>query len=184
MPSAEDCAMLTGYLQATEQAREACEARWGWGRAEKLATPDLLARFRRQQATWSAAYAAAWDAPILTRDLLATVQQKAAAMVRAWDAIGAAAEEAGHRPIAPWVWEVPLSGGSVAAFVQTDAEVSRVIADGRHLSVYTPAEVGRLIDAIPGALQMAKVHFPGAKFIGTRIPDGPEWRPEGDDIPF
>lgn len=184
MPAPEDCAMLTGYFDAAERAREECEAKWGWGRAEKLAPADLLARFRRQQATWSAAYQAAWEAPILTRGLLEAVQAKSAAMVRGWAALDAAAEEAGHRPIAPWVWEIPLADGSVAALVQTDAEASRVIADGRYLIVYTAREIGNLIDVIPQALQLAKVHFPGAKFQGPRLPAGPDWREDGDEIPF
>lgn len=183
----EDCATLTGYFEATEAARVECETKWGWGRAEKLAPPDLLARFRRQQASWSAAYQAAWEAEILTRDLLAAVQSKAASMVRAWAALDAAAEEAGHRPIAPWVWEVPLADGSVVALVQTDAEVAKIIAEGRFLRVYTVREIGALIDVIPAALQLAKELIPGAKFQGPRFGPGekPEWLTHGNDpIPF
>lgn len=183
---AEDCATLTGYFEATDRAREEAYAKWGFGRLEKLAPADLLARFRRQQATWSAAYQAAWTGPILTRGLLEAVQQKSAAMVRAWSALDAAATEAGHRAVAPWVWEVPLADGSVAAFVQSDAEASRVIAEGRYLHVYTPREVGNLIDVIPSALLLAKQSFPGAKFQGRRFGAGeePEWLTEGDPIPF
>lgn len=186
MPRAEDCAVLTGYFQATETAREESEAKWGWGRAEKLAPPDLLAKFRRQQVTWSAAYQAAWEAPILTRGLLDAVVAKSAAMVRAWAALDAAATEAGHRAIAPWVWEVPLADGTVAAFVQTDAEASKVIAEGRYLVVYTAREVGNVIDALPQSLALAKVQFPGAKFQGRSFPPGerPEWLDGGDEIPF
>lgn len=135
--------------------------------------------------TWSAAYQAAWDAKLLTRDLLDGVTSKSAAMVRGWAALDAAAEEAGHRPIAPWVWEVPLADGSVAALVQTDAEASKVIAEGRYLTVWTAREVGAVIDAVPKALQLAKVHFPGAKFQGPSRRGGPdlEWVAQGDPLP-
>jgi hypothetical protein len=188
MPQPDDCGMLSGYLEAVEAARSEVERTWGVGRVELIAgatDADLLARFRRQQATWSVAYQAAWDAPILTRDLLAGVQAKAASMQRGWNALAAHAAQLGHREIAPWVWEVRLADGSVAAFVQTDAEASKVIADGRHVAVYTAAEVGHVIDALPAALQLAKAEWPGAKVQASRpIPPGPAWKPEGDEIPF
>ena len=187
MPSPEDCGTLTGYFEAVEAARVEVETTYGAGRAERLAAkdhPDLLAKFRRQQATWSAAYQAAWSAPYLTANLLETVQLKSAAMRRGWQALADHAEANGHRAIAPWVWEVRLADGSVAALVQTDAEVAKVIAEGRHVSVYTPDEIGHLIDAIPGALQMAKAAWPGAKFTRTKLNSGPAWDDEGDEIPF
>jgi hypothetical protein len=44
-----------------------------------------------------------------------------------------------------------------------------------------------VIDALPNALQLAKVHWPGAKFQAARIGNplgAPEWSDEGDAIPF
>jgi hypothetical protein len=187
MPSPEDCGALRGYFEGVEAVREEIETKWGAGRAEKLAGDDLRARFRRQQATWSQAYQTAWEAGILTRDLLEAVQQKAAAMQRGWLALDQAAEAAGHRPIRPWVWEVMLADGSVAALVQTEAEVAMVQASGRFTAVYTAVEIGHLLDAIPGSLQMAKAIWPGAKFQAANIgnPMGaPEWSDDGDEIPF
>ena len=140
MPSPEDCGLLTGYFEGIEEARRQLEVKWGVGRAELLASADLRARWRRQCASWSEAYRAAWEAPMLTRDLLGAVQTKAAAMVRGYGALDAAAEAEGHRPIAPWVWECLLADGSVAAIVQTNAEAGAVIAEGRFLVVYTLAE--------------------------------------------
>lgn len=188
MPSPEDAALLQSYFVGLEECRREAESRWGVGRLELLAGDELRARWMRQCASWSAAYAAAWDAPFVSRDALQLVQDKAAAMRRGWAALEAAAAEAGHREIAPWVWEVILADGSVAALVQTDAEASKVIADGRFLQVYTLAEVGNVIDALPPVLRQAKQVFPGARFQAPRRdPDrlgaGP-WRPEGDDIPF
>jgi hypothetical protein len=196
MPSPEDCGLLQGLLLAVDAEREAQTIAWGSGRLEALIgreDPDLLARFSRQCASWSVALQAAWDAPILTRDLLAAAQAKAGAMQRAWRALDARAREAGHREIAPWVWEVPLEDGSVAALVQTDAEVGKVLAEGRFVSVYTAREIGHVIDALPKALQVAKVEFPGARVTGSREPrkplpndlNAPPFDPErGDEIPF
>lgn len=190
MPAPEDCGLLNGLLEGVEAAREAAEHEWGVHRLERLAglhNVDLLARFRRQQRSWSEALQAAWDAPILTRDLLERVQGKAGAMQRAWAALATWAAEAGHRPVAPWVWEVPLADGSVAALVETDEAAAKVLAEGRHVAVYTAREIGNLLDAVPAALQMAKVVFPGAKFQGVRIANdlgAPEWSDTGDEIPF
>jgi hypothetical protein len=189
--SPEDCAMLAAYFEGVEAARKEVEGKWGVGRVELLAGDDLRAKWRRQCASWRTVYAAAWESQFLTRDQLQAVQDKAAAMQRGYVALDAAAEEAGHRPIAPWVWEVLLSGGEVAAIVQTNAEAGKVIADGRYLVVYTLAEVGAVIAALPDALALAKQTFPGARFqvprfssaIEDQLGAGP-WRPEGDEIPF
>lgn len=187
MPAPEDCPVLQAYFEGLEECRREVEAKWGVGRVELLASDELRARWRRQQATWRAAYEAAWDAPYLTRDLLAAVETKAQAMRRGWAALDAFAEEAGHRPVAPWVWEALLPGGEVAAIVQTNAEASKVIAEGRYLVVYTLAEVANVIAALPDALRLAKQVFPGARVQAPRVRDslgaGP-WRPEGDEIPF
>lgn len=181
MPQPEDCAMLTAYFDGVDHVRAEHEAKWGSGRLPLLVAADLRARFYRQLAIWSVAYAAAWAAPILTRGLLEAVQTKAAAVTRAWAALDAAAAEAGHRPIAPWVWEVALADGTVAALVQTDAEASKVIAEGRHVAVYTLAEVGHVIDALPEALKLAKVEWPGAK---VQPPRGKREPAPNDEIPF
>lgn len=187
MPSPEDCGTLTAYFEGVEEARREVEVKWGVGRAELLASDELRARWRRQCVGWKAAYWAAWDAPILTRDLLQAVHDKSASMRRGYAALDASAEHLGHRPIAPWVWECLLGDGSVAAIVQTNAEAGHVIAEGRYLVVYTLAEVGNVISALPEALQMAKQAWPGSKFRAPKVPNdlgaGP-WSPEGDEIPF
>jgi hypothetical protein len=190
MPSPEDCGLLIGLRDGVEASRREVERKWGAYRLERLAgleAIELLARFRRQQASWSTVLQAAWDAGILTADLLASVKAKAAAMQRGWQALDAWASEAGHRAIAPWVWEVPLADGSIAALVEDDEGAAKVIADGRYVSVYTVREIGTLIDAVPNALKLAKIHWPGAKFQAAAIGNplgAPEWSDAGDPIPF
>ena len=191
MPSPEDCAMLQAYFEGVAEARRALEATWGVGRAELLASDTLRARWAGQCARWSTAYAAAWEAPFVSRDQLQAVETLAGAMRRGCAALDAAASEAGHRPIAPWVWEVlvpaPDGQATVAAIVQTNAEAGKVIAEGRYLVVYTLAEIGNVLAALPDALKLAKQVFPGARFRAPVLTDdlgaGP-WRPEGDEIPF
>lgn len=187
MPASEDCATLQAYFEGVAEARRELEAKWGVGRAELLASDELRARWAGQCARWAAAYTAAWDAAFLTQGLLADVQALAGAMKRGLAALDAAAEVAGHRPVAPWVWECLLPGGEVAAIVQTNAEAGKVIAEGRFLVVYTLAEIGNVLASLPDALKMAKQIFPGARFRAPPVTNdlgaGP-WRPEGDEIPF
>lgn len=188
MPSPDDAAALGAYGEAVEAARLESETKWGFGRVERLAAlynPDLLARFRRQQAKWSAAYSAAWDAPILTRDLLQAVVDQAGSIQRGFAALDAWATEAGHREIAPWVWETVLEDGTVVAFVENDEGAGKVIAEGRNIAVYTKREVARIIDALPDALKLSKSYWVGAKFVGPDIPrTNGEWVEHGDEIPF
>ena len=180
MPSPEDSAALKGFFEAADQVRVEAESRWGCGRLELLADPILLARFRRQQATWREALQSAWELEPLPLAALALVEQKTQAMIRGWQALETHAAEAGHREVAPWVWEARLGDGSVAAFVQTNAEQSKVIAEGRYLKVFTLAEVANLIDAIPAALLQPAAVIPG-RALTSKLP---RFISSGDEIPF
>lgn len=181
MPSAEDCATLQAYFAGVEQARAEAEAKWGAGRLLQLVDDETRAKFMRQQARWSQALQMAWDAPFLSRDGLNDVIRFAAAQRRAWGALDALAEEAGHRSIFPDVWEALLSDGTVVAVVRTDAEASKVITDGRHVAVYTLREIANVIEALPEALRVAKVEWPGAKVLGE---GDRSWVKRGDELPF
>lgn len=181
MPSSEDCATLQAYFEGVELARSEAESEWGVGRLPMLVSDELRAKFHRQKTRWSNAYQAAWNTDRLTAAQLADVQSAAGGMQRAYVALATAASEAGHRPIKPWVWETSLADGSIAAVVQTNAEAAHVIAEGRHVHVYTLAEIANVIDALPPALQLAKTVFPGAT---VQTSADRSWVKNGDPIPF
>ena len=131
--SSDEAEKLVGLFEAADAAREEADRKWGSGRLEILCgcgEPGLLARFRGQRQRWRDALEGCWKSPFLSMDALNEVVRLTGAMQRAWIALDHAAEEAGHRPIAPWVWEVRLADGSIAALVETDAEASKVIAEG------------------------------------------------------
>ena len=187
MPSPADAATLQSIFEGVTAARDDAEAEWGAERLPLLVGDDLRAKLRRQQQRWSEAYEAAWTADMLTRDHLSAVESAAGGMKRAWSALAAAASEAGHRPLhVDVLGEAIMPDGSVAVIVRGNDDAAHVAATGRACAVYTLAEVFHLIGTfIPESLQLAKVHFPGAVFTGARaIPDQPEWRDGGDDIPF
>jgi hypothetical protein len=182
MPNANDAITLQALFEGVDQHRNAIEQEWGHDRLIRLAGDELLAKFRRQQARWSRLLQDAWQADPLTRQQLDDTTKAAGAMKRAWSALAEHAIAEGARPIAPWVWETRLADGIIAAFVEDDDAAAKVRADGRYVVVYTAREVGGIIDALPAALQMAKVVFPGAKVL-PESEAGP-WRKYGDEIPF
>lgn len=182
MPTPEDCATLQSIFEGVEYARDAAEKEWGCERLPRLVSDELRARFRRQQVKWSTLYQQAWDAERLTRDTLEAVESAAGGMKRAYAALASAAIEGGHRPIVPWIWEVPLADGAIAALVEDNDSAAKVLADGRFVAVYTVAEIGNLISTmLPEALQVAKVTFPGARITGAL---DRSWIKSGDPIPF
>jgi hypothetical protein len=188
MPRPDDAVMIQAFGEGIEAARIESERKWGMGRVERLAALqnlELLARFRRQEASWAQTYSACWQSDFLTSDQLGQLQAKAASMQRAFAALDAWATEAGHRPVAPWVWEANLQDGTIVALVEDDAAASKVIAEGRAIAVYTAREVANVIDAIPDALKLAKATWTGAKFKAPQIPRSTgEWVEQGDEIPF
>jgi hypothetical protein len=183
MPSADDADTLQAYLEGVDETARELEAKWGFDRLPMLVDEELRARFHRQRRKWQDAMAEAWSAERLTRPQLDAAIARSLAMKRAWQALDQAAEEAGARPVAPWVWEAVLKDGAVVAVVQTDAEASRVIAEGRHVQVYTLREVANIIDALPSVLRQAKHEFPGAKVLPAPAGDR-SWLRDGDPIPF
>jgi len=88
-------------------------------------------------------------------------------MVKAYQALDAAAQTAGKKPISAEVWEIPLPDGTVAALVKTNAEAHKVVSEGRQMAVYTLDEIGRLIAGFPQILK-AKEIFEGAQITAVR----------------
>jgi hypothetical protein len=168
MPSAEDTATLTAHLQGVDEAARRAETEWGVGRLPLLVSDDLRAKFLRQGVRFEQAYEDAWAAKVLSRAQLDAVISAAGGMQRAWSALDAAAREAGHKPADPEVWEAVLEDGSIACIVRTNADASKVIADGRALNVWTLEEVARAIDLMPEIVCATKLAFPGAQVMPAR----------------
>jgi hypothetical protein len=185
MPSAEDAATHQAYFAGADEAARQAEAKWGIDRLPLLVDAELRAKFERQRVRFREALEAAWSADPVTRDHLERVASASGAMERAWQALDRAAEEAGHRPVIANVWEVALADGTIAAFVQSNAEAGKVVAEGRYLRVFTLAEVGNVLDALPELVNRAKETFPGATIQPRRTPSDRSWaRGDGDAIPF
>jgi len=183
MPSPADCDTLQAIFAGVQAAMDDADREWGAGRLELLVDDAWRAKLYAQKRKWSEAIQAAWNAEMVTRDQLAAVEEHAGGMKRAFAKLGELATEAGHRPIAPWAWDVQLSDGRMVAFVQTDAEAGKVAQDSRYVAVWTPREIASLIEAIPEVLQSIKQAWKGATVLPPAA-CGPFDVRRGDPIPF
>jgi hypothetical protein len=134
------------------------ERKWGVDRLRLLVPLDLREKFDRQRYLVNQA---------LWHGNLEGVKRETSRMVKAYQALDAAAQTAGKKPISAEVWEIPLPDGTVAALVKTDAEAHKVVSEGRQVAVYTLDEIGRLIAGFPQILK-AKEIFEGAQITAVR----------------
>lgn len=187
MPSPADATELKALFEGVDAARKEAEATWGAERLPILIGVEWRVKLRRQQARFSLALQTAWQADQVSGDQIEAVRNAAAAMERGWARVAEIASEAGHRPLHGDVFgERLLADGSIVAFVRDNDAAAQVNREGRAVTVYTLDELATLIGTlVPESLQLAKVHFPGARFERQPpLPDAPEWTARGDEIPF
>lgn len=164
----EDQTTLKAYIDGVDHIAQAMEAKWGVGRLPLLVDADMRAKFYRQGERFREALEACYGAKVITRDLLDAATKATGGMERAWAALDRAAIEKGEKPIDPDVWETALSDGSLVAIVQTNADATKVLRDGRLKNVWTLDEVARAIEAFPDIVRSVKETFPGATVVQPR----------------
>jgi hypothetical protein len=181
--SPEDHDRFKLALVPIDQAFHASEQKWGVGRLERLVSPSTMAAYKRG---WDA-YRAAIEAG--DGEAVEAIGPK---MIAALAFMDAEATKAGHQPLAPDVWEHPMADGAVLVICRTGAEASAVLRassapdgasyettlppdlaitvrnshEGRALTVWTMAEVARLIE------RHGSVAAEGVKWDGTPAPSG------------
>jgi hypothetical protein len=146
---------LTGreMLDDVDMAAVRIEEKWGRDRLRLLVDKDLREKFDRQRYKLNQAI---WHGEL--QDVLTEADR----MMKAYRALDRAAEAAGQWGLATEVWEAVTPDGTVVAVVKNDLDLRKVIAEGRHVEVYTMAEVARLLAAFP-EVAAAKASFPGAQ---------------------
>ena len=131
----------------------AMEEKWGRDRLRLLVDRELREKFDRQRYKVNNAI---WHGN------LQDVKVEADRMITAYRALDKAAEAAGAHLLAPEVWEAVTPHGTVVAVVKNDLDARLVVAQGRHVEVYTMLEVGRLLANYP-TLAAVKASFPGCQ---------------------
>lgn len=154
---------LAGRAAIDEADAAAIQAErfWGVGRLRLLVSAELRERFDRQRYRFNQAV---WHGD------LEDVKRESQRMCAAWRVLDAAARKSDQSAIDPVFWEVGLSDGSVAVICRSNAEAHALVAEGRRCTVYTLAEIGRLIEALPAVVK-AKETFPGATVSAWRTTD-------------
>ena len=141
------------HLDDMDMVAVEMEEKWGRDRLRLLVDRELREKFDRQRyKVNNAIWHGNWQ----------DVLREADRMVKAYRALDRAAEAAGAHLLAPEVWEAVTPDGTVVAVVRNDLDLRLVVAQGRHVEVYTMAEVARMLAAYP-ALGAAKASFPGCQ---------------------
>ena len=156
MPAAD---LAKASLDRLDAVASAMERKWGIDRLPKLVDTPLAVRFRSQAERLDEA---------IRSDVSAAVSAQAEAMLRAWNALDAAAITGGWKPLAPTVWETVLpETGEVIAIVR-DADEAFALARERKGACWTLAEVAIAIEAFDDKMRATKEAFPGAKVTAVR----------------
>lgn len=156
------------------------ERRWGVDRLIRLVTPDTAARFKHWADKLNTALEHGGG----------NVAELAAIVERGWKAMDAEATAAGHEPMAPAYAEAEWAPGRLFAVAHDDAHRQTLIArnkhEGRDVSVFTVADLARLVASIPDVARIYEL-FPGAYIAAQPAAFRPGKRRAGlpaDDIPF
>ena len=149
-------------LEHLDRVASALEARWGFGALRLAVEEDLRRRFDAQKEKLDNAIAA--DAP-------AEIKKHAAAMLRAWQALEAAAIMAGVKPPGECVWVGGHPTAGKVCVYTSDASLS-YLPDG-----VPRFHIDELVAMIPSAVVAAKGHWPDATVERVR-------EPLDDDLPF
>lgn len=156
MPAAD---LAKASLDRLDAVASAMERKWGIDRLPKLVDAPLAVRFRSQAERLDEA---------IRSDVSAAVSIQAEAMLRAWNALDAAAIKGGWKPLAPSIWEAVLpETGEVIAIVR-DSDEAFAIAKERSGAVWTLAEVALAIEHFGDIVRATKATFPGAQVKAVR----------------
>lgn len=128
------------------------ERKWGVGRLRTLLSPDLKAKFVRQQRKFDVAYR--------TGDVR-ELQTECQRMINAWRAADRESCDAGYAPAGQDSWETVLADGTVVVLVKTDADATAYVKPkGRDVVVWSLAEVAKLIAAQDETVRAVKGAIP------------------------
>lgn len=148
---------ITIVADAVRERENLAERRWGIGRLPRLVPIDLATKFHTQARKFNASV---WDGTA------EEARRHGDAMMRAYDALEAAASSGGHSYAKPEVWEMEVDG-KLVLLIRDKAEIPCVNTQGRECQVWSLDEVASVIGA-QEILIAAKAAFEGATIEGMR----------------
>lgn len=162
--------VINAALRSLDAVARDAEVRWGIGKLESLADPELAARFEQARVRLNAA---------LNGEDVNEVVARCKDMIKGWKVIEKRVREAGHQPADMRVWYHKGDDGRTYAFVQDPADATLV---EKGAVAYSLDEVVRLLDQRFQTINTVKEHWPGAEV--TKVKPKTTEKDFQDDIPF
>lgn len=169
----DDASIMNAAINSLDQVSREMEQRWGYGTLERLASPDLAAKF--EMARESLRVACAGDDPSI-------VIQKAENMAKGWRVLEKRALEKGEKPIDERIWLHIADDGRRYGFVN-EIGIAAQVTESHSCRVYSLDEVTRIVqryEAEAMIVAATKDAFPGAE-IQEIVNKGDKLN---DEIPF
>lgn len=174
--------IVKAALDSVDEVARTLEQRWGIGRLERLAPPELAVKFEQARQNFNHACSDQDDHNYMV--------QKANNLIKGWKALEKSAEKNGHSPADPKVWYFRAPddiGGTPYAIVEDSGDYKR-LDDENVKRVYCLDEICRIIkfwEEKTDIVTEVKNTFPGSTI--TKIKpnkDKPKSDFLDDEIPF
>ena len=141
--------------------------RWGTGRLPMLVSPELRARFLKQQRLWDEA---------LLSEVTDAIVAQSHGMLKAWHALDEEAIQLGQTPL-PWsAWQIVAPTGEIVTFIRDERDLP-LVPKQSGMEVYTADSMADLVINLKPVERKEVRKWPN----GATSPI--DWE-EGDDIPF
>ena len=162
--------VINAAVKSLDAVARDAEVRWGIGKLESLADPELAVRFEQARVRLNAA---------LNGDDVNEVVARCKDMIKGWKVLEKRVSAAGHKPADFRVWYHKADDGRKYAFVQDPADARLVDKDA---VAYTLDEIARLLDDNYQTINKVKDLWPGAEVESKKpITTAKEFN---DDLPF
>lgn len=162
--------IINAALRPLDAVARDAEVRWGIGKLESLADPELAARFEQARVRLDTA---------LRGDDVNAVVERCKDMIKGWKILEKRVSAAGHKPREFRVWYQKGDAGQKYAFIQDMADAQFVDSDA---IAYSLEEMARLLDDRFQTINKVKELWPGAKVENVKSKQKKEVF--NDDIPF
>jgi len=180
-------AIVRAAMDSVDEVARRLEQRWGIGRLERLAPPDLAVKFEQARQNLNDA---------ANNDDHNYLVQKANNMIAGWNALERFAEKNGHQPADERIWYAIApdnAGGKPYAIIQ-DSGVAKLVDPESVSRTYTLDELCRIInfwEENSPLVKSVKDVFPGAEIQSIKPKeekDGKSSKKQDtffdDEIPF
>jgi hypothetical protein len=164
-PSADASTVIRHIVSLVDEKAAAMEAKWGRGELPKLVGEFLAGKFQSQASKFDAA---------IESGLSADVVKHGQAMIRAWDALDAKANELGRKPRVVASFLAKLADGRAMHIVESDADVPMVKG-----IVFTAQEIANMLSTD----ELGRIVLGTKTAFDCEVKQPVNWV-DGDEIPF